>query len=89
MDQDMVSSVEQTSQESAPEERTRRKGGIYNLYNIGFKVILLCFGCVGISRACCSKVAVILPYFFVDCVLLRSFLAIRMALVPECSCCEY
>jgi hypothetical protein len=32
--------------------------GHYHLYKIGCMVIFLCFGCVRISRACCSWVAV-------------------------------
>lgn len=33
--------------------------GLYHLYKIGIKVIFLCIGCVGISRAFFSRVAVL------------------------------
>jgi hypothetical protein len=32
---------------------------LYHLYKIGFKVIFLCFSCIGVSGACCSGVAVL------------------------------
>ena len=52
--------------------------GLYHLYKIGFKVIFLCFSCVRISRAFCSRIAVLdrchIALDFVDCVLMLDFI---------------
>ena len=49
----------------------------YHLYQIGFKVISLCFSCVRISKTCYNRLAVLwrchIALAFVDQVLLRAF----------------
>jgi hypothetical protein len=51
--------------------------GLYHHYKIGFQVIFLCFGCLRISRACFSGVAVLwrghIALSVVDYVLLSVF----------------
>jgi hypothetical protein len=49
----------------------------HHLYQIGFKVISLCFSCVRISKTCYNRLAVLwrchIALAFVDQVLLRAF----------------
>lgn len=48
--------------------------GLYHLHYVDFKIFFLCFNCVGIARACCSRLAGLswshTALVIVDCVLM-------------------